>query len=142
MREWGGGDGWSMDGKYVISSVSNFIQYVIQFHKYINFIFMTCYEDEYVIVVLFLCDRRGHDVLRKSLPPKNEYVIQVKMSPIQRRLYKAFMDLTNDEEVNSWANNNILKAFSVCCKVREQILVHNVLLLSKVIIYWVITVYV
>ena len=27
------------------------------------------------------------------------------------------MDLTNDEEVSSWANNNILKAFSVCCKV-------------------------
>ena len=44
-------------------------------------------------------------------------MLLVKMSPIQRKLYKAFMDMMGDFSIAAWANANPLKAFSVCCKV-------------------------
>ena len=61
--------------------------------------------------------RRGHTVLRASLPDKEEHVILVKMSPIQRRLYAEFIESLKEEHLEGWANSNPLKAFAVCCKV-------------------------
>ncbi|KAL3852710.1 hypothetical protein ACJMK2_016328 [Sinanodonta woodiana] len=61
--------------------------------------------------------RRGHTVLQAALPPKQEYVFLVKMSPIQRALYKHLMESITDASLCAWANNNPLKAFAVCCKI-------------------------
>jgi len=63
-------------------------------------------------------DRRGHAVLRAALPQKEEYVILVRMSSIQRQLYNAFMTVIKEGGLASWTNsNNPIKAFSVFCKV-------------------------
>jgi len=57
--------------------------------------------------------RRGHAVLRASLPPKTEHVLLLRMTAVQRRLYRAFMEeLFEGESVT-----NPLKAFAVCCKI-------------------------
>ncbi|KAK6176105.1 hypothetical protein SNE40_014453 [Patella caerulea] len=61
--------------------------------------------------------RRGHAVLNSSLPEKQEYVFMIRMSPIQRALYNKFMASISDTGLSSWANNNPLKSFSVCCKI-------------------------
>ena len=68
----------------------------------------------------FLQSRRGHAVLRASLPDKDEHVILVKMSPIQRQLYSAFINTLKEENMEGWVNTNPLKAFAVCCKVKTQ----------------------
>ncbi|XP_074644107.1 helicase ARIP4-like [Tubulanus polymorphus] len=60
--------------------------------------------------------RRGHAVLKYTLPVKHECVIIVRMSDIQRALYKEFMNILT-LELESWASMNPLKAFSVCCKI-------------------------
>ena len=65
-----------------------------------------------------MCYRRGHTVLQAALPPKEEYVHMIRMSPIQQKLYEKFMESITDQSSNGWVNNNPLKAFSVCCKVR------------------------
>ena len=74
-----------------------------------------------ILCVIFLTAmsvfRRGHTVLRASLPDKEEHVILVKMSPIQRRLYSAFIDTLKEDHLEGWANSNPLKAFAACCKV-------------------------
>jgi len=57
--------------------------------------------------------RRGHIVLRQSLPLKTEHVLFVRMTPIQRRLYKRFME----ELITNRCVSNPLKAFAVCCKI-------------------------
>jgi len=56
-------------------------------------------------------------VLQAALPPKEEYVFLIRMSPIQKKLYEKFMESVTENETNGWINNNPLKAFSVCCKV-------------------------
>ncbi|XP_053377474.1 helicase ARIP4-like [Mercenaria mercenaria] len=61
--------------------------------------------------------RRGHTVLQAALPPKEEYVHMIRMSPIQQKLYEKFMESITDASSNGWVNNNPLKAFSVCCKI-------------------------
>lgn len=78
-------------------------------------------EDERnLITLIHVCSflRRGHTVLKAALPPKEEYVFMVGMSDIQKQLYKKFMDSVQDAAQNGWVNNNPLKAFAVCCKVR------------------------
>jgi len=73
-------------------------------------------------MVVYIYGRRGHAVLRAALPHKEEYVILVRMSAIQRQLYNAFMTVIKDGGLASWANsNNPIKAFSVFCKVRAFI---------------------
>merc|ERR1719300_2145412 len=57
--------------------------------------------------------RRGHIVLKNSLPLKTEHVLFVRMTPIQRRLYKRFME----ELITNRCVSNPLKAFAVCCKI-------------------------
>lgn len=58
-------------------------------------------------------------MLKKALPPKQEYVLQIKMSDIQRKLYKEFMSVISESSLVAWATNNPLKAFAVCCKVSK-----------------------
>lgn len=71
-------------------------------------------------LVLFLLsvNRRGHDVLRDQLPSKQEHVILVRLSPIQRALYTEFMKRFREAGNTGWLGLNPLKAFCVCCKVR------------------------
>lgn len=57
-------------------------------------------------------------MLRAALPHKEEYVILVRMSAVQRQLYNAFMTVIREGGLASWTNsNNPIKAFSVFCKV-------------------------
>ena len=58
--------------------------------------------------------RRSHNVLKSTLPPKHEYVILVRMSKIQKTLYQTFM---NQMVLNAFVTANPLKAFAVCCKI-------------------------
>lgn len=72
-----------------------------------------------VLSVAFLLGyRRGHDVLRDQLPSKEEHVILVRLSPIQRALYTEFMKRFREAGNNGWLGLNPLKAFCVCCKVK------------------------
>uniref|UniRef100_A0A3Q1G1A9 Helicase ARIP4-like n=1 Tax=Acanthochromis polyacanthus TaxID=80966 RepID=A0A3Q1G1A9_9TELE len=61
--------------------------------------------------------RRGHDVLRDQLPSKEEHVILVRLSPVQRALYTEFMKRFREAGNNGWLGLNPLKAFCVCCKI-------------------------
>ncbi|XP_028262160.1 helicase ARIP4 isoform X2 [Parambassis ranga] len=61
--------------------------------------------------------RRGHDVLRDQLPTKDEHVILVRLSPIQRALYTEFMKRFREAGNSGWLGLNPLKAFCVCCKI-------------------------
>lgn len=64
--------------------------------------------------------RRSHAVLQSTLPQKEEYVMLVRMTPFQRKLYDTFMN----DVVRTKTVPNPLKAFAVCCKVREHLLMH------------------
>lgn len=57
--------------------------------------------------------RRSHKVLQTTLPQKEEYVLLLRMSPFQRKLYNTFMN----EVVRIQSVPNPLKAFAVCCKI-------------------------
>ncbi|XP_063064925.1 helicase ARIP4-like isoform X2 [Engraulis encrasicolus] len=61
--------------------------------------------------------RRGHDVLRSQLPVKEEHVILVRLSPLQRALYTEFMSRFREAGNSGWLSLNPLKAFCVCCKI-------------------------
>ncbi|XP_068170977.1 helicase ARIP4 [Antennarius striatus] len=61
--------------------------------------------------------RRGHDVLQNQLPSKEEHVILVRLSPIQRALYTEFMKRFREAGNSGWLGLNPLKAFCVCCKI-------------------------
>ncbi|XP_041047100.1 helicase ARIP4 [Carcharodon carcharias] len=61
--------------------------------------------------------RRGHDVLRGHLPDKEEHVLLVRLSKIQRSLYTEFMNRFRDAGNSGWLGLNPLKAFCVCCKI-------------------------
>lgn len=67
---------------------------------------------------LLCVHRRGHDVLRDQLPSKQEHVILMRLSPIQRALYTEFMKRFREAGNTGWLGLNPLKAFCVCCKVR------------------------
>lgn len=71
-----------------------------------------------VLYGAYLGYRRGHDVLRDQLPSKQEHVILVRLSPIQRALYAEFMKRFREAGNSGWLGLNPLKAFCVCCKVR------------------------
>jgi RAD54-like protein 2 len=62
--------------------------------------------------------RRSHDVLYRSLPQKEEFIILVKLSPIQKELYLAFMEAIG--AMNSSEKPNPLRTFAMCCKVSEK----------------------
>lgn len=73
---------------------------------------------------LLSVNRRGHDVLRDQLPSKQEHVILVRLSPIQRALYTEFMKRFREAGNTGWLGLNPLKAFCVCCKVRLYTSIH------------------
>lgn len=64
-------------------------------------------------LLLGFVQRRSHTVLQSTLPQKLEYVILVRMTPFQRKLYDTFMT----DVVRKKAFPNPLKAFAVCCKI-------------------------
>lgn len=64
-------------------------------------------------LLLGFVQRRSHMVLQCSLPQKEEYVLLVRMTKFQRKLYDVFMN----EVVRTKAVPNPLKAFAVCCKI-------------------------
>ncbi|XP_037540908.1 helicase ARIP4 [Nematolebias whitei] len=61
--------------------------------------------------------RRGHDVLMDQLPSKQEHVILVRLSPLQRALYTEFVNRFREAGNTGWLSLNPLKAFCVCCKI-------------------------
>lgn len=56
-------------------------------------------------------------MLRDQLPSKDEHVILVRLSPLQRALYTEFMNRFREAGNSGWLGLNPLKAFCVCCKV-------------------------
>lgn len=70
------------------------------------------------IFTVTIFSRRGHDVLKDQLPSKEEHVILVRLSPLQRALYTEFMNRFREAGNTGWLSLNPLKAFCVCCKVR------------------------
>uniref|UniRef100_A0A8C3G8T5 RAD54 like 2 n=1 Tax=Cyclopterus lumpus TaxID=8103 RepID=A0A8C3G8T5_CYCLU len=70
-----------------------------------------------ILTVILLCSRRGHDVLKDQLPSKEEHVILVRLSPLQRALYTEFMNRFREAGNSGWLSLNPLKAFCVCCKI-------------------------
>ncbi|KAH8355189.1 hypothetical protein KR093_007871, partial [Drosophila rubida] len=64
-------------------------------------------------LLLGFVQRRSHTVLQTTLPQKLEYVILVRMTAFQRKLYDTFMT----DVVRKKAFPNPLKAFAVCCKI-------------------------
>lgn len=71
----------------------------------------------YLSLFLYCLCRRGHNVLKVQLPSKEEHVILVRLSKIQRALYTEFMNRFRDAGNSGWLGLNPLKAFCVCCKV-------------------------
>ncbi|VDK42263.1 unnamed protein product [Taenia asiatica] len=64
--------------------------------------------------------RRSHAVLKASLPPKQEIVLMVRMSPLQRRLYTALMNhISNSSNVYGTVlpPANTLQTYALCCKI-------------------------
>ncbi|XP_022081281.1 helicase ARIP4-like [Acanthaster planci] len=61
--------------------------------------------------------RRGFSVLHSTLPPKNETVLLVRLTPFQRGLYIKFMQSFTEMGAGGWCSANPLKAFSVGCKI-------------------------
>ncbi|RMZ96326.1 helicase ARIP4-like isoform X1 [Brachionus plicatilis] len=59
--------------------------------------------------------RRGHDVFICSLPKKHEFIIQTKLSPVQKELYLAFMQAIG--AMNPGEKTNPLRTFAICCKI-------------------------
>lgn len=57
--------------------------------------------------------RRSHAVLQDALPQKQEYVLLLRFTDFQKKLYDTFMN----DVVRTTAVPNPLKAFAVCCKV-------------------------
>ncbi|KAH9706877.1 protein CHROMATIN REMODELING 20 [Citrus sinensis] len=90
---------------------------------------------EYYCMVDFVREgfvqRMDMNVVKKDLPPKTVFVITVKLSPLQRRLYKRFLDLhgfTNDRV----SNEKIRKSFFAGYQALAQIWNHpGILQLTK-----------
>ena len=59
--------------------------------------------------------RRGHDVFLNSLPRKQEFVILLKLSPVQKQFYLAFMEAIG--AMNPGEKLNPLRTFAICCKI-------------------------
>ncbi|XP_076468714.1 uncharacterized protein LOC143299416 [Babylonia areolata] len=79
--------------------------------------------------------RRGHTVLQHALPFKHEYVFLVRMSPIQRKLYRRYIDSLEESTSLAQANSNPLKAFSVGCKIwNHPDILHKSVVLKKPVI--------
>uniref|UniRef100_A0A158Q801 Helicase ARIP4 n=1 Tax=Elaeophora elaphi TaxID=1147741 RepID=A0A158Q801_9BILA len=62
--------------------------------------------------------RRTHHLMKNILPPNYEFVVLLRKSPIQRMLYRAFLQYAQNEiSVSGTSVFNPLKAFAVCSKI-------------------------
>ncbi|MFH4981984.1 hypothetical protein AB6A40_008693 [Gnathostoma spinigerum] len=62
--------------------------------------------------------RRTHHILNKLLPERSEYVLILRKSPIQRILYRAFVQYAQSEiHLSGTSVFNPLKAFAACTKI-------------------------
>uniref|UniRef100_A0A2K6W2N0 Protein, SNF2 family n=2 Tax=Onchocerca TaxID=6281 RepID=A0A2K6W2N0_ONCVO len=62
--------------------------------------------------------RRTHHLLKNILPPSYQFVVLLRKSPIQRMLYRAFLQYAQNEiSISGTAVFNPLKAFAVCSKI-------------------------
>lgn len=72
--------------------------------------------------------RRSHAVLKASLPPKQEVVLLIKMSPLQRRLYSTLMKLIGACNVGHYSSfttqSNTLRTYALCCKVCSSLFLY------------------
>ena len=68
----------------------------------------------------FLC-RRSQAVLTKCLPKKEEHIILVNMSPIQKELYNGFVEGL----LGSVGHVNPIKGFHTCTKVSKYLAQSN-----------------
>ena len=66
--------------------------------------------------------RMDMSVVKKDLPPKTVFVVAVKLSPLQRKLYKRFLDVhgfTNDMASNEKMRKSFFAGYQalaqVCC---------------------------
>lgn len=60
--------------------------------------------------------RRGHEILKTTLPPKFEHVLFIRPSKVQATLYDYNMSLI-ENSTGASATAGPLKAFAVCSKV-------------------------
>ena len=63
--------------------------------------------------------RKGHEILKTTLPPKFEHVLYLRPSQVQADLYNFNMSAIAQAAGNS-NSAGPLKAFAVCSKVRER----------------------
>ena len=63
--------------------------------------------------------RKGHEILKSTLPPKVEHVLYLRPSKVQADLYDFNMSAIAQAAGNS-NSAGPLKAFAVCSKVRER----------------------
>ena len=63
--------------------------------------------------------RKGHEILKSTLPPKFEHVLYLRPSQVQADLYNFNMSAIAQTAGNS-NSAGPLKAFAVCSKVRER----------------------
>ena len=63
--------------------------------------------------------RKGHEILKSTLPPKFEHVLYLRPSQVQADLYDFNMSAIAQAAGNS-NSAGPLKAFAVCSKVRER----------------------
>lgn len=63
--------------------------------------------------------RMDMNVVKKDLPPKTVFVISVKLSPLQRKLYKRFLRLYgfSDGRADEKMRKNFLAAYQVLAQV-------------------------
>lgn len=64
--------------------------------------------------------RMDMSVVKKDLPPKTVFVIAVKLSPLQRKLYKRFLDVhgfTNDRAFNEKIRKSFFAGYQALAQV-------------------------
>ena len=64
--------------------------------------------------------RMDMSVVKKDLPPKTVFVVAVKLSPLQRKLYKRFLDVhgfTNDRASNEKTSKSFFAGYQALAQV-------------------------
>ena len=62
-------------------------------------------------------------MFHQILPKKEEHVVMIRLSPVQKTLYQKLMELTRNAYNDSL---NPVKTFSLCCKVSINVLKNRV----------------
>ncbi|KAF1774116.1 P-loop containing nucleoside triphosphate hydrolase [Phytophthora cactorum] len=64
--------------------------------------------------------RRGKALLRSQLPPKMEWILYCKLSPVQHRLYCGFLDFYGDDGATGGAAADLLTAYAALLQVMNH----------------------